>query len=408
MPQQSRAHHYVPQWYQRRFLAPGATNYFYLDLHPETVTQNGKTHQKTALLKWGPSQCFHVTDLYTLRFARKTSDEMEKIFFGMVDTRGHDAVETFRDYAGLSKRAIDDFKSLVGYMGAQRFRTPRGLDEIKRRAKVEGNSPNAALIALQRIFQAYGTMWTEGVWEFVRARKSRTKFIVSDNPVTFYCKVMFPSDWIYPNDPNLKQIGTRTIFPLGPDCCAIITHLQLARDPWSTPTEHRENARYYDETIKHLGDIQFGRELEEDEVRRINYILKRRATRYIAASHEEWLYPEKHVSITEWKDLDDDWFLLPHLWKVSFTSEIMMGGEGWAWGMDEYGRRAGHPNFRNKRMHERDWLTRQVAQREWAKKRAGKSFAQVERHEYGEVYDKMVEDFLRQEAGEIQQEKAST
>ncbi len=143
-------------------------------------------------------------------------------------------------------------------------------------------------------------------------------------------------------------------------------------------------------------------------MRRINYILKRRATRYIAASHEEWLYPEKHVSITEWKNLDDDWFLLPHLWKVSFTSEIMMGGEGWAWGMDEYGRRAGHPNFRNKRMHERDWLTRQVAQREWAKKRAGKSFAQTDRHEHGEVYDKMVEDFLRQEAGEIQQEKAST
>jgi hypothetical protein len=215
---------------------------------------------------------------------------------------------------------------------------------------------------------------------------------------------LFPSDWAYPNDPNLKQIGTRTIFPLGPDCCAIVTHLQLARNPWSTPTEHRENARYYDQTIKHLGDIQFGRELEEDEVLRINYILKRRATRYIAAAKEEWLYPEKRVSTTEWKNLDDDWFLLPHLWKVPFTSEIMMGGKDWAWGMDEYGRRAEHPNYRNKRMHERDRLTRDMAKKEWARRRAGKAYAQVDRHEHGGVYDKMVEDFLRQQTGNIQQE----
>ena len=80
-------------------------------------------------------------------------------------------------------------------------------------------------------------MWMEGVWEIVRARQSKTKFIVSDNPVTFYCKSTFPSDWLYPNDCNLKQIGTRTLFPLGPDSCLIITHLQLARNPKATPTE---------------------------------------------------------------------------------------------------------------------------------------------------------------------------
>ena len=95
------------------------------------------------------------------------------------------------------------------------------------------------------------------------------------------------------------------------DSCLILTHLQLARNPKSTPTGHRENARYYDQTMKHLGEIQFGRELEEDEVVRINYILKKRATRYIAAAEKEWLYPERHVSATDWSLLDDDWFLLP-------------------------------------------------------------------------------------------------
>jgi len=58
------------------------------------------------------------------------------------------------------------------------------------------------------------------------------------------------------------------------------------------PTEFRENSRYYDQTMKHVGDIQYGRELEEDEVLRINHILKQRATRYIAAVDRDWLYPE--------------------------------------------------------------------------------------------------------------------
>jgi hypothetical protein len=397
MPQQqSHSHHYVPQWYQRRFLTAGSTRYLCLDLHPETIAQNGVSHQRRALLKWGPAKCFYRDDLYTLTFGPKTTDAMEKLFFGVVDDRGAVAVTRLANYQGIAEGMSDAIRNLGPYMGAQRFRTPRGLDEIKKRTPWGGGGPNAALNTLQHVFQSYTTMWSEGVWEFVRATKSPTKFIVSDNPVTFYCKVMFPSDWIYPDDASLKQIGTRTLFPLGQDSCLIITHLQLARNPWSTPTEHRENARSYDQTLKHLGDIQFGRELDEDEVRRINYILKRRATRYIAAANEEWLYPERHVSITDWKSLDDDWFLLPHLWKVSFTSEIIMGGKDWSWAMDEYGRHPGQRGFRNKRMREREWATRQVAQYEWAKKRVGKSFAQIDKFEHGDVHDKMMQEFLEQ------------
>jgi len=144
------------------------------------------------------------------------------------------------------------------------------------------------------------------VWEIVRAKKSATKFIVSDDPVTFYCKTMFKSEWTFPDDTSSKSIGTHTLFPLGPDSCLIITYLQLARNPWNTPTEYRANARFGDPSaIKYLGSIQFGRELEEDEVLRINYILKRRATRYVAASNKEWLCPERRVSV-DWTKLDDD------------------------------------------------------------------------------------------------------
>jgi len=296
---------------------------------------------------------------------------MERFFFGEVDRLGMAAVTKMAEFAGIrTLSGTDAVKNLPPYMGAQCFRTPRGLDQIKKISAWEDltpigeayvstrrfrlppellrmrrhqfalahDDPNKVLEALMGVFQAYSTMWMEGVWEIVRARQSKTKFIISDNPVTFYCRTMFPSEWTYPEDCNLKQIGSRTIFPLGLDSCLIITHLQLVRNLKATPTEHRENARYYDRTMKHIGEIQFGRELEENEVVRINYIMKKCATRYIAAAEKEWLYPEQHVSTTDWKLLDEDWFLLPNPWKVSFTSEIVMGGDGRAWAMDEYGR----------------------------------------------------------------------
>jgi hypothetical protein len=81
----------------------------------------------------------------------------------------------------------------------------------------------------------------------------------------------------------------------------------------------------------------------------------------------------------------------------------MMGGDDWAWGMDEYGRRAGHSHYKSKRMRERDWLRRELAKKEWARKRARKSVAQVDKIEHGDVYDRMLEDFLREQTDDILQ-----
>ena len=176
----------------------------------------------------------------------------------------------------------------------------------------------------------------------------------------------------------------------------MITHLQLARDPRVIfPTEHRANARFYDGTIKHIGDIQFGRELEEDEVLRINYILKRRATRYIAAANEEWLYPERCVSTTDWKKLDDDWFLLPNLWHVNFTTQIVMGyRKAPPFVMDEYGRKPWNHGYRNPRQREREWQTFEAGKREWARKRVGKSRACNDERSGKDVTDNMIDEFL--------------
>jgi hypothetical protein len=387
-------------------MLPGQTEFFLLDLHPAVTVHNGVPHKHRELFRSVPTRCFFKDDLYTLTFDRGTTDEMERWFFGKIDSMGHAAVSHIADFQGVTnsvtqgaeKSGMDAFRDLPAYMGAQRFRVPRGLDDIKTRAAWQDDRhKNKVLAALASLFQSYTTMWMEGVWEIVRARQSATKFIVTDDPVTLYCKLVFKSEWTYPKDVDLRQIGSRTIFPLGLDSCLILTHLQLVRNPWSTPTENRENARSYEQTMMPIGNIQFGRELEECEVLRINHIIKTRATRYIAAAQKEWLYPEKYIPPTEWKNLDDDWFLLPNPWKVPFTTGIMAGGDGWAWAADEYGRHPGNPRYEDKKMRERDGMMRERAKQEWAKKRVGKSLAHIDKFWHDDIQDKIMNDYLRSE-----------
>lgn len=396
--QQAHIHHYVPQWYQKRFMLPGQSRYYYLDLKPETVVSGQIQYQRRALLRWGPARCFYKDDLYSVKLGNWSTDQLEKRFFGAIDNRGRQSVEVFADYNGCSAAATQIFQVLPQYMDAQRFRTPRGLDQLK--VLTAAGSHNLTLMAMQRLYQLHTTMWTEGVWEFVRARVSPTKFIVTDEPVTFFNRRIFPSEIGYPGAIELDQIGTRTLFPLGLDCCLIITHTQLTRNPLAKPNEPRVNARAYQATIKYLLDIQFGRELEEDEVLRVNFILKKRATRYIAAAKGEWLYPERRVSTVNWSKLDDDWFLFPNLYKVSFASGIVVGyRDGSSWAPDEYGRHPGNPNYQDEKLHDREWQTSQSAKREWAKKRAGKSVAHVDQLEHDEVSDEIMNDYLSGKSG---------
>ncbi len=65
--------HYVPQWYQERFLAPGRAEdkYYYLDLHPEKVVRSdGGHHFRNDVRRLGPISCFKEDHLYTLRFGK--------------------------------------------------------------------------------------------------------------------------------------------------------------------------------------------------------------------------------------------------------------------------------------------------------------------------------------------------
>jgi hypothetical protein len=362
------------------FLKDGQFRYYYLDLHPETISNLHVKYQRRALLRRGPALCFCKSDLYTMRLSNWDPDEVERTFFGLVDRLGQRAVDLFGKYAGYTADAdVNElFQSLTNYMGVQRFRTPRGLDSLE--TLTPRRDRNLTILTMQRVFPYNVTMWSEGLWEIVRARTSPTKFIVTDEPVSFYNKKVYPSECVYPQDISLDLVGTRTLFPLGLDSCLIITHTQLGRNPHLKPNVSRVNARGFQQTMKYMLDIQFGRELDEDEVIRINLIMKKRAVRYIAAAEEEWLYPEKRASTINWPHLDDDWFLFPNLYKISFSGGIFAGNDkGPTYAADEYGRHPGDPKYQDKELHDQEWEAHHRTKLEWAQKREGHSVAHVDK-----------------------------
>jgi hypothetical protein len=393
----SHNHHYVPRWYQKRFLPAGQSTLYYLDLHPQQILKGTVRYTKRALRRWSPARCFCLEDLYLMRFGRETTDAMERFLFGKVDKMGAMAVEFFREYDDYKEGIHEAFQALVAYIGAQRFRTPRGLDWIK--ARIGSTDHTRTLLAMNSLFQAYSAMWMEGIWEIVHARNSQVKFIISDNPVTFFNRLIFPGEAPYPGGDDFPKVGTRTIFPLSMESCLIITHLQLVRNLRHKPLIMRENARMFGHTMFNLTEIQFGRELDETEVLRINRILKLHATKYIASGSEEMLHPEKTLQGAEWTKLDDDWFLLPNPWKVGFTTGIMMGYEGGGgFGVDEYGRNPYNPTREMKHRQGREFQTFHAGRNEWAKKRVGRSIARVvDRMRENTVADSMMLDYLRRE-----------
>jgi hypothetical protein len=393
----SHAHHYVPQWYQKRFAIAGQEKLWRLDLRPETVKiDETRSFTRKALVKLYPVQCFYKDDLYLLRFGTHVTDAMERVFFGAVDKSGCNSAAFFEAFDVKAKGLRDSYNGLLAYLAAQRFRTPRGLDWIKRQWGTKDQ--NQTLMALQNYYQAYNAMLVEGIWEVAHARHSPTKFIISDNPVTFFNRKVYPSEQVYPGGDHFPTIGTRTIFPLSTESCLIITHLELARNPWADPSKLRENARMFGNSIARLTEVQYGRSLEEGEVLRLNYMLKQHANRYIASAKKEDLYPEQHFGRIDWAKLDDDWFLFPNLWKVGFTTGIMLGGKGWGHSIDEYGRDPSHPKFKDPRRRDNEHQTFENGKQEWAKKRVGKSIAKTWKSDREDSVDEeMMREYLQSE-----------
>ena len=76
----------------------------------------------------------------------------------------------------------------------------------------------------------------------------------------------------------------------------------------------------------------------------------------------------------DWAKLDDDWFLLPNLWKVHFTTGIAMGtNDGRHISLDEYGHSPRYPSYRNEKRREKERETFEEGKREWAKRQSDKT-----------------------------------
>lgn len=375
-----RRNHYVPEWYQRRFLSNEGKErkFYYLDLNPDFITSNKLKYRRNAMLRWGPSRCFCEHDLYTTKFGNWESTEIEEKFFGKIDYAGSRAVEYWLNFKHPSVDP-ESFQNLLLYISIQKLRTPKGLDYLAHLVNLSDR--NMVLLKLQELQQLFCALWTECIWTIVDASQSQTKFLLSDHPVTVYNRGCFPlSKWCRGyRDPDIWLNGTHTLFPLGLEKMLILTNLSWVRNPYQNSLKARPNPNLFRPAMFNFMQIQTGRFLSEVEVSEINYVIKRRALRYIAASEEAWLYPEKSISTQWWDKLGNGYLFMPDPRSVSFSTEFIVGYKNKKSDLsDEYGRKPWQPDYGDKERRELEWVTFQAFQGEFARifgpKRRGRAF----------------------------------
>lgn len=336
------SNHYIPIWYQKRFLPVDESNreLFYLDMHPPTITdQKGNVHRMKECWRFGPKKCFVETDLYTTHFEAEESTALEQAFFGPVDRNGKKAIEYFSEYAHNSVDN-DALHNMMLYLGTQKLRTPKGLDRL--RAEAHTSNHDDTLTLLVRLQQLFSAIWSECIWQIADASQSDTKFIISDHPVTVYNRRCGPrSDWCRGfNDPDIRFHGSHTMFPLSQEKILILTNLSWVRNPYQCEVKLRPNPNPMRGYVFDYTSIQIRRHLSEQEVRQINLIMKLRARRYVAAAQEDWVHPEQYVSKSEWRDFGHGYLLMPEPRTIYPGGVVILGyGDGSSQAFDAYGRR---------------------------------------------------------------------
>jgi hypothetical protein len=348
MSTEYRSNHFVPQWYQRRFIPAGQVDreLYLLDLKPKRfVDGRGVEHLRKAVRRTGTRRCFAIDDLYTTRFGNTESRDLERVFFGDVDSRGRRAVDYFAGFDHTSADG-DALQDLMLYMSTQKLRTPKGLDWL--RGRTGAGRREDVLRLLGQLRTLYGAVWAECVWQIADATESATKLIVSDHPVTVYNRACSPTNphWCKgPEDPDVRLHATHTLFALSSEKLLILTNRSWACNPYRPPTEPRANPDLVRGAMFNFLEIQTRRKLAEHEVLEINLIIKSRANRYIAAGREEWLHPERHVT-SPWRSFGRGYLLMPDPRPLTPGAEITIGyGDGSFEAMDGFGRRPRQRDF---------------------------------------------------------------
>ncbi|MFC1652835.1 DUF4238 domain-containing protein [Planctomycetota bacterium] len=343
-------HHYVPIWYQKRFLAEDAKQYYCQRIiKSKVLDSNGTPFSESKVHPVAPVNCFLEKRLYTINLFGVRDEEIEQRLFNSIDNAGGKSLDTVVEEEGWCQEGgIDRWHQFMDIMGAQKLRTPKGLDWIRSLLKIRAESAvyftenrNIVLENMTYMLQMFSTIWTESEWEILSANNADIGFIISDHPVTAYNHQCPPKSTYcnYPLDPPISLIGTRTIYPLDKKHCLVLTNRQYAYDPDKVdPLNERINARYFDKAIFSFTDVIRERELSDTEVHMINYVTKARARECIAGGVKEWLFPEKHLSGLEWKDIDA-LLQIPQINVKRTTSLFFSYRDGTTVGYDAFGRK---------------------------------------------------------------------
>lgn len=326
----------------------GQYKYHYLDLHPDSIKENGHRYTRQALRCLGPASCFAQDDLYTTRFGNIENRDIEQFFFGRIDENGKAAVEYFSEY-DHTYYDENGFKNFITYMSVQKLRTLKGLGWLKQTSKTDHQ--NITLQLLQEYRDLFCALWSECVWQIADSSQSSIKFIISDHPVTVYNRSCFPNSSYCSDfkDPEIWQVATHTYFPLSLEKILILTNLAWVRNPYQNEKRLRPNSSLFRDAMFSFLDIQLWRSLTEQEVLQINYITKMRASRYIAAAEEDWLYPERHLNSTHWSKLGQGWLLMPEPREIHMGGQIYVGyKDGRSESYSEYGHRPEQSGYEDK------------------------------------------------------------
>lgn len=322
------------------------------------MDSRGARRPLKSVRKLGFRRCFAQDDLYTVNLGGVESTDIEKVFFGQVDNGAVPAVDCWANYTHFGEydpkygEPGKPLKNLLLHMSTQKLRTPKGLawltEEVKR--NTGSDDRNLVLRAMVELRNLYSAIWAECVWQIADASQSETKFIVSDHPVTVYNRRCGPrSEWCRGyNDPDIRFHASHTIFPLSLEKVLILTNLCWVRNPYQAEVLRRPNPDYFRGygTVFNFEKIQVLRRLSEEEVRQINSIFKSRALRYLGAAKEEWLYPERFVSRSDWNTYGDGWLLMPDPRSVNIGGTVMWGSaSGKTGALDEYGRKPSDEDF---------------------------------------------------------------
>ncbi|WP_395375739.1 DUF4238 domain-containing protein [Marinicella sp. W31] len=363
--------HYVPKWYQKLFLGQNQ-KFYYLDLKPDLInTIGGKRIYRRSIRELGPVNCFCKDDLYTLNFLGLKNKEIESSFFGEIDLEGKKGLLALLDLEStLNFSNIHKYiSSFMIYMSVQKLRTPKGLLYLEKHIK--SKDTNETLIAMRRLSRMHCAIWSECVWSILDASESETKFIISDHPVTVYNSKYFPASKYCREfiDPDIWLNGTYTIFPLSLNKLLILTNLSWVRNPYGKPKKERPHPDLFRPAFFRYDHIHMGRKLSENEVIQFNYIIKKRAQRYIAAIEKEWLTPENDIKVKKWDHFCKSYLLMPDPRSVPFISGMMMGfKDGSSDGYDEYGRNRIHKEYDNQKLRDKEWHSFCAFKGEFARK----------------------------------------